>query len=53
MSYSVKMIMNNFAKVHKHVFLDLNFRNLVDLNSRGVHDSEIYYEILTLLANYH
>ncbi len=41
MSHFVKMIVNNFAKVHKHVFSDLNFCNWVDLNSRGVHDSEI------------
>lgn len=52
-SYLIEVVVNDFAEIYKHVLLDLNFRRLIDLDSRGVNDSKITNEVPSILANNH
>ncbi len=49
----VEVVVDYFAKIDEHVLLDLNLRALVNLDSRGVDDSEVANVILSVLANDH
>jgi hypothetical protein len=49
----VKVVVDNFTKVNKHVLLNLNFSVLVNLDSGCVNNAQISNIILSVLANNH
>jgi hypothetical protein len=49
----VEVVVHNFTKIDQRVLLNLNFSLLVDLNSRGVHDTQVTDEVLAVLADDH
>jgi len=49
----VKVVMNNFAKINQSVLLDLNLSVHVNLDTRGVDNTEITDEVFAVLADNH
>ena len=53
MSDFIKLVMDNFTEVDKHILLKLNLSVFVDLDATGVNDSHVSDEVSSIFADNH